>query len=421
MIGVGTIRAMPAYMPKLHFKKPKSRLAATIVSMVLIVLVCACIWPKEVFGATSGLEETNQQLNSSVIEELNQIDFSAFNNVIEDFEATDTNIFSITNIKNKVYSVISGENAVNYSSLLTSMLGIIGGSILKYLPMLSVIVAIGVIGNMLNGFKSKFNEKSSSNLIQLVCFMAVSILIIAMIKNLVASSTHAVESMAGQMNAIFPILLTLMIGLGATSTASVFQPVVAIMSTYIADFFTYFIVPLFMVSFVFSIISNLNSNVKLNKFNAFISSFFKWSVGLIFTIFFAVFALQGITAGKFDSLSIRTTKYTIKSYLPVMGGYLADGMDLILASTVLIKNAVGFVGILLVITTIISPLIQIAIFSLLLKLVGAILQTIGEGKTSDFLTGVSKSITMLSSAIIAVGFMYLLSVGLVVTSANVVV
>ena len=421
MISVRTIRAMPAYRPKLHLKKPQSRLAATIVSMVLIVLVCACIWTKEVFGATSGLEETNQQLNSSVIEELNQIDFSAFNNVIEDFEATDTNIFSIINIKNKVYSVISGENAVNYSSLLTSMLGIIGGSILKYLPMLSVIVAIGVIGNMLNGFKSKFNEKSSSNLIQLVCFMAVSILIIAMIKNLVASSTHAVESMAGQMNAIFPILLTLMIGLGATSTASVFQPVVAIMSTYIADFFTYFIVPLFMVSFVFSIISNLNSNVKLNKFNAFISSFFKWSVGLIFTIFFAVFALQGITAGKFDSLSIRTTKYTIKSYLPVMGGYLADGMDLILASTVLIKNAVGFVGILLVITTIISPLIQIAIFSLLLKLVGAILQTMGEGKTSDFLTGVSKSITMLSSAIIAVGFMYLLSVGLVVTSANVVV
>lgn len=421
MISVRTIRAMPAYKPKFCFKKPQNRLATTIISMTLILLICACIWPKEVFGATNGLEDTNQQLNSSVIEELNQIDFSAFNNVIEDFEATDTNIFSITNIKNKVYSVISGENAVNYSSLFSSMLGVIGGSILKYLPMLSVIVAIGVIGNMLNGFKSKFNEKSSSNLIQLVCFMAVSILIIAMIKNLVASSTHAVESMAGQMNAIFPILLTLMIGLGATSTASVFQPVVAIMSTYIADFFTYFIVPLFMVSFVFSIISNLNNNVKLNKFNAFISSFFKWSVGLIFTIFFAVFALQGITAGKFDSLSIRTTKYTIKSYIPVMGGYLADGMDLILASTVLIKNAVGFVGILLVITTILSPLIQIAIFSLLLKLVGAILQTMGEGKTSDFLTGVSKSITMLSSAIIAVGFMYLLSVGLVVTSANVVV
>lgn len=418
MIGLRKIKSIPTYRPKLRFNRPKNKLATTIAAMVLIILICACVWPKSVFASNTELENANQQLNSSIIEELNQIDFSAFDSVIEDFEATDTNIFSITNIKNKVYSVLSGENAINYSSLFTSMLGLLGGSILKYMPMLSVIVAIGVIGNMLNGFKSRFNEKSSSNLIQLVCFMAVSVLIVAMIKNLVASSTHAVESMVGQMNAVFPILLTLMIGLGATSTASVFQPVVAIMSTYVADFFTYFIVPLFMVSFVFAIISNINSNVKLNKFSAFISSLFKWSVGLIFTIFFAVFALQGITAGKFDSLSIRTTKYTIKSYLPVMGGYLADGMDLILASTMLIKNAVGFVGILLVISTITSPLIQIAIFSLMLKLIGAILQTMGENKTSDFLTSVSKSITMLSSAIIAVGFMYLLSVGLVVTSAN---
>ena len=108
----------------------------------------------------------------------------------------------------------------------------------------------------------------------------------------------------------------------------------------------------------------------------------------MFTIFFAIFTLQGISAGKFDSLSIRTTKYTIKSYVPVMGGYLADGMDLILASTVLIKNAVGFVGILLTLSTIITPLIQIALFSLLIKLVSAVLQTMSEVKTSNFLTSI---------------------------------
>ena len=63
-----------------------------------------------------------------------------------------------------------------------------------------------------------------------------------------------------------------------------------------------------------------------------------------------MFSLQGIAVGSFDSLSIRTTKYTIKSYVPVMGGYLSDGMDLILSSTILIKNSVGLVGVLLIIS-----------------------------------------------------------------------
>lgn len=413
------IKNIPHYK---HIKRSKFDFKAiTLLAMVAVIISCALLMPKNVFCADTNLEEISQELNNSVIDELENIDFSAFDDIIKDFESSDDNIFSINSIKNKVYSVISGQNAVNYSSMFSSILGLIGGSVLKYLPMLSVIVAIGVIGNMLNGFKSKFGEKSSSNLIQLVCFMAVSLLVITMIKNLVSSTTNAVTSMTGQMNAIFPILLTLMIGLGATSTASVYQPIVAIISTYVADFFTYFIVPLFMVSFVFAIISNLSDSVKLDKFSSFISSFFKWSVGLVFTIFFAVFTLQGITASKFDSLSIRTTKYTIKSYVPIMGGYLADGMDLILASTVLIKNAVGFVGILLCLTTIISPLIRIALFSLMLKFVSAILQAMGEAKTSNFLSAVSKSITMLSTALIAVGFMYLISVGLVMTSANVVV
>ncbi len=372
------------------------------------------------FCAENTTVEISEDLNNSIIDELNEIDFSALNGVVEEFQNNSTNIFSIDNIKSKVYSIISGENAVSYSSFFASVFSIFVDLIVKYLPMLSLIVAIGVISNLLNGIKSKFNEKSTSGLIHFVCFLAVVVLTIGMISSISKTSVSSVNSMVSQMNAIFPILLTLMIGIGATASAGVFQPIVAIISTYVADFFTYLILPLFMVSFVFGIINNLSDNIKLDKFNSFISSLFKWCVGLIFTLFFAVFTIQGISAGTFDSLSIRTTKYTIKSYIPIMGGYLSDGMDLILSSTILIKNAVGLVGILMIISTIISPLIEIVVFSLLLKLVSAILQPMGNNKTSNFLMSTSKSITMLSSCIIAVGFMYLISVGLVMTTSNVV-
>ena len=147
----------------------------------------------------------------------------------------------------------------------------------------------------------------------------------------------------------------------------------------------------------------------------------KYKAELVFTLFFAIFSLQGIVVGTFDSVSVRTAKYTIKSYIPVMGGYLSDGMDLILSSTLLIKNSVGLVGVLLIITTILSPLLEIVVFSLMLKLISAVLQPLGNSKSSNFLSATSKSITMLSSAIIAIGFMYLLTIGLVMTTSNLVV
>lgn len=392
----------------------------TIICMILLISLFSVFTPMATFCVESSTVEISEDLNNSIIEELNEMDFSGLNGIVEEFQNSSTNIFSIENIKSKIYSIISGENAVSYSSFFASIFSIFLELIVKYLPMLSLIVAIGVISNLLNGIKSKFNEKSTSGLIHLVCFLAVVVLTIGMISSISKTSVNSINSMVSQMNAIFPILLTLMIGIGASASAGVFQPIVAIISTYVADFFTYLILPLFMASFVFGIINNLSDSIKLDKFNSFISSLFKWCVGLVFTLFFAVFTIQGISAGTFDSLSIRTTKYTIKSYIPIMGGYLSDGMDLILSSTILIKNAVGLVGVLMIISTILSPLLEIVVFSLLLKLVSAILQPMGNNKTSNFLMSTSKSITMLSTCIIAVGFMYLISVGLVMTTSNVV-
>ena len=292
--------------------------------------------------------------------------------------------------------------------------------IVKYLPMLSIIIGIGVITNLLNGLKGKFNEKSTGNLIQTVGFLTAVVLVIGIISSLTDSTGNTISSMVNQMNCLFPIMLTLMASVGANASVSAFQPIVAILSTYIADIFNYFIVPLFTLSFVFSILSNISDNVKLDKFSSFISGVFKWSIGLIFMLFFAIFSIQGITMGSFDSLSIRTTKYTIRSYVPVMGGYLSDGMDIILSSTILIKNSIGLVGVLLIISTILSPVIEIAICSLAFKLISAILQPLGSGKLSNFLSSTSKSITILSSSVIAIGFMYLLSMGLMMSVSNVV-
>ena len=407
-------------MIKAYSRKPNAN-KITIIAMTIVLSLFCVVTPMQTFSANNEIVEISEDLSSTIIEEIDNIDFSGLNSVIAEFNETNTNLFSIDNIKSKLYSVISGENAINYKSFIASLLSMIIGQVVRFLPLLSLIIAIGVISNLLNGVKSKFNEKSTSGLIHLVCFLAVAIICIGLITNLTSITTASINKMTTQMNVLFPILLTLMTALGAKLSVGVYQPIVAIISTYIGDFFKFLILPMFTFSFIISIISNFSDNVKLDKLNGFISSLFKWCIGLVFTLFFAIFTIQGISAGSFDSLSIRTTKYTIRSYVPLVGGYLSDGMDIILSSTMLIKNAVGLVGLLLIINTIISPIIQIAIFSLLLKLVSAILQPMGNSKTSNFLMSVSKCITMLSTCLIVISFMYLISVGLIMTTSNVVI
>lgn len=391
-----------------------------ILLVIIISFFALIVQPTYTYCATTSIVSMSEELGSNVEDLLYDIDFTPLEEVVNNFDENQVKMFSLNNVKDKVQSVINGEQAVDYSMLIEIIFQVIMQLIIQYVPMFALIVGIGVIASLLGQIKSKFAEKSTADIVHFVCFCLIVVVMATSIKRLINSTSDTLGIMENQINILFPIILTLMVGIGSVSSVGVFQPVLAIMSNIISIIILKVVMPIFIFTFVLNIIGHLSNNVKLDKFNSFLNSLFKWIIGVTFTIFFAVISIQGISAGAFDSVSLRTAKFTISSYVPVMGGYLSQGMDLILASGVLIKNSIGLVGILLIISSILSPILEIIIFSLMLKAVSAILQPLNNGRITNFLHSTSKTITMLSTCIIVVGFMYFLSIGLCMASANVV-
>lgn len=405
---------------KYRHNKPDYIKRTCILLIIILSFFAIIIQPTYTYCATSNLIEISEDLGQSVDDLLGDVDFTPIEEVVQNFDQNQVKMFSLNNVKAKVKNIINGEQAVDYNTMLEVILQVLMQLIVQYVPMFALIIGIGIIASLLGQIKSKFNEKSTSDIIHFVCFCLIVIVMATSVKRLIESTTSTIVNMENTINMLFPIILTLMTGIGAVASVGVFQPVLAIMSNLISIVIFKAVIPIFIFSFVLNIIGHLSSNVKLDKFNSFLSSLFKWIIGITFTIFFAVISIQGISAGSFDSVSLRTAKFTISSYVPVMGGYLSQGMDLILASGVLIKNSIGLVGILIIISSILSPILEIIVFSLMLKAVSAILQPVNNNRITNFLHVTSKNITMLSTCIIVVGFMYFLSMGMCMASANVV-
>lgn len=401
--------------PKPQYIKRTCILLAVIISFFAII-----VQPTYTYCINASLSEIGKDLEQNVNDLIGDIDFSEIESIVQEFDSQQTKMFSISNVKDKVVTIINGKSAVDYNTMLETIFQIILQMIIEYVPMFALIVGIGIISSLLGQIKSKFAEKSTADIVHFVCFCLIIVILGASVKRLLASTTATMENMTNITNSIFPIVLTLMTGIGAISSVGVFQPVLAIMGNVISVVMLKVVVPIFIFSFALNIIGNLSNNIKLDKFGSFLNSLFKWLIGITFTIFFAVISIQGISAGAFDSVSLRTAKFTVSSYVPIMGGYLSQGMDLILASGVLIKNSVGLVGILIIISSIMSPILEIVVFSLMLKAVSAVLQPLNNNRITGFLHHTSKTITMLSTCIIVVGFMYFLSMGLCVATANVI-
>ena len=102
----------------------------------------------------------------------------------------------------------------------------------------------------------------------------------------------------------------------------------------------------------------------------------------------------------------------------MIGGFLSGGLDLVLAGGVLIKNSVGMCGILLLVIVIAVPLVQLVVYNLFLKLTAAVTEPVGAEGVSGFLSSLSGAVNYFIAGLLAVGFMYFMTVLLLICSSN---
>ena len=124
--------------------------------------------------------------------------------------------------------------------------------------------------------------------------------------------------------------------------------------------------------------------------------------------------------GVYDNMSVRTAKFALSKYVPVIGGYLSEGFNVILAGTVLVKNAVGFSSIILMLSSVLPIVVEVVVLTLALKLLGAITESLGCEKISGMLNCLSSSIGLLTSIVLGVCFAYFVFLILIINSGNLV-
>ncbi|HIW55577.1 MAG TPA: stage III sporulation protein AE [Firmicutes bacterium] len=383
----------------------------------LALAVFCFISPSPAYAAQSE-EEIFEQLDESVKDQLEDLDMSALDDLLVQLGEDGQAIFGGNSFAEKVQSVLDGEFIQDGGGFIESFFKLLFSEILDMLPLLASIAVIAILCGLVSHMKAGFMSESTGQIVFFVCFAVVVVLALVCAVNLVNVAGDAINGMKKQMNAAFPILLTLMAGIGGAVSVKAYQPAVALLSGGVVEIVSAVVLPLFIFTLVFSVVGNLSKSVRLGKLTDFFKSASTTVLAVTFTVFTAFLAVQGLTAGSFDGVSIRAAKFATKSYIPILGGYLADGLDLILAGSVLIKNSVGVAGLLLLLSTVLMPLLQILGVCFGFKIVAAVIEPVSDSRLTSFLTGIAKSMNMLIAALLAVAFMYFISVMLLIFTSN---
>lgn len=316
-------------------------------------------------------------------------------------------------------SIIAGDFAVDGTSFIGYILKLIFSDFLAFLPMYSAIAAIAILSGIVSGLRSGSFSTTTSDVVFYACYSAIILITVSGVSSMYERTYEAISSVRKITEFIMPVLLTLMTAIGGNVTLKVYRPAAAMFAGGVTEIIITAVLPLFLISFVLAVVSNLSRSVRLNKLSSFFGSLSVWVIGLVFTFFTSFLTVQGLTAATIDGISYRAAKFAAKSYIPILGGYISDGFDLILAGSMLIKNAVGVGGLCVMLISVISPIIEVVVFSLGIKLVGALAEPVSDSRISTFLTGTAKSMTILYVSMIAAAFMFFITVTLIIMTSGI--
>ena len=394
---------------------PKKVLA--VCALLTVYLVCASFTFTTVPRATDN-ENASQDLGAEVDKIVEKIDLSELEAYLSTLSGEQLSILAPSGIRNRIKAMVRGDLHADASSFLSYIGSLLGGNILRVLPTVLTVIAVAVAFNILSALRGKFASDSVQNIVYFACVSLLLVLLFTQIFAVFATVKRTVESLQTQMRLLFPILLTLMTAIGAGSSVAVYRPGVAILSNGVATLVTAIVLPAFIVSIVLTAIGNLTDGVKLGKLSDFFGSASKWLLGTAFFLVSAFMAVQGITASVYDGVSVRTAKFALSKYVPIIGGYLSDGLNLVMSGSVLVKNAVGTTAMVLLFVSVLPIVLQIVVLSLGLRFAAAVVEPLGDSRISGLIEGLAKNLTMLVSVVLAVAFLYFVFLVLVVCTGN---
>ncbi len=385
-----------------------------VVALILALLLCLLPLFETASATTTAEEEIKEELEKNVDKNLNDIDFSE---LIEFENGLGKNVYE-GGITKLIKDIIAGEYSGGFADTFNMIINMLGVSVKGFIPLLVTLIAVSIIFSIINGLTSGFMSKSTTEIIHFVCYSAIIVLLMTEVTFLITDSVKAIKNMAKFMEIIFPIMLTLVTALGGIATTATYSPMMTILSAGVTKIISNVVLPCFIATMALSIVGFISKDIKLNKLTKFFKSCGEVIIGVVFGLFTTFITTNGISGAITDNISIKSAKFAISSYVPILGGYLSDGLDLAVASVMLVKNAVGVGGVILMLSIILSPVIKILVFSLGLKLVAGIIEPIGNKRMSEIVYAISKNLTLLVVAMLGMAFMFFIMMILILLTCN---
>jgi len=382
------------------------------VLLALLCLMSPCPASADSLAVGSG------DLIAEQFDKLNMEDLNVFINKIDQDLQEQLSGISLTKM---LGDIRRGELDLDLTGIFKELIRYFCREFFTHTVLLGKLIILGAVLAILEHLQSAFEQNTVAKLAHSVGLL--SLLTVALSSFTLALNTgrEAIGNMVGFMQSLIPVLLTLLAALGNLTSVAFLHPVIYLSLNVLGTLTQNVVFPLIFCSAILGIITQLSERFQVSRLADLFRDGSVLLLGLFLTIFTGIMAVQGVAGAVTDGVGLRTARFLTGAFVPVVGGMLADAVDVVLGCSLFIKNAVGIVGVLAIFFLCTIPVIKILAAAVIYRLAGALLQPIGARELSDSLHLMGNHLFLVFGAVVSVGLMFFIALSIIVGLSNVVV
>lgn len=307
---------------------------------------------------------------------------------------------------------------IDNKKIFAKILNLLGKEVKGTLKTLISILIIVLIHSLLKSITDGLEHKEVSKIIYYVEYILIVTIIMSSFSEILDSVKNSITDLIGFSQSLIPLLITLMLYTGSITTSSVLEPILLFLIQFIANLIQNLILPVVSIIVVLIVISKISERIQITKLAKFMNTSIVWFLGIVLTLFVGVMSLEGTLTASVDGITAKTTKAAVSNLIPVVGKILGDSVDTVLGCGVVLKNAVGVVGVIVIIGICFLPIIKLATFSIMYSILSCVIEPLADEKIVKLIEEMSGIFKLLLAILCSVSVLLIIGVTLVIKISN---
>jgi stage III sporulation protein AE len=280
------------------------------------------------------------------------------------------------------------------------------------------ILVLSILSSILKNLDNSFSSGSVSKISNYAIFLIIISISFLGFKQALDICKSTIEHMVNFMEIAIPIEIALLVTLGFPVTSAALNPVFLGGIVFINIIFKTFLIITMTLSFSILIVNSISENIKLKRFFSFIKQINIFTIGILLTIYLGIISIQGIYVTSFDNFSVKTIKFAV-DFIPVIGGFVSDSIEILLSSSHLLKSVLGAASLVILIGICLIPVLKIVSIILVYKISSIVIEPISEDGISSYLNEIGNLMTIILSAVVAICIMFFITIAILASIGNV--